>query len=171
MDSGLPDLHAFCAGLVAIQQLWPGNISNCESHAPAVFEDIAVGPPLEGPQARAMHPFVSKYMLPWKLTKHPDAVFETLKYFASPMVNYKINLVGDRGMPHQQALEGIGFYQFQPWRDFANNFSYALPRQVTKFTDVRPAMSRWIEKAALDESSVSETLRGMDEEVQEILDG
>ena len=171
MDSGVPNLHAFCAGRVAIQQLWPGNVGNCETNAPDVFEDLAVGPPLAGPRQRAMQLYVDKY-IPWKLTKHPDAVFETLKYFASPEPNYNINIVGDRAMPCRAAMEYYGLYGSEPYRTLAGNVKHGRVRQVVpEHFDVQPAMSRWVEKAGLGELSVSEALRGMDKEVQEIVDG
>ena len=52
-----------------------------EIYALDVFDDSLVGPPLEGPAQRAMQNHVEKYMAS-NLTKHPDAVFETIKYFS-----------------------------------------------------------------------------------------
>ena len=171
MDSGVPNLHAFCAGRVAIQMLWPGNVGNCETNAPDVFADISVGPPLEGPRRRAMQLFVDKYMV-WAETKHPDAVFETLKYFVSPEPNYKINIANARSMPCRAAMEDYELYENEPYKSLARNIKYARIRQVVpEHFDVQPAMSRWVEKAGLGELSVSEALRGMDKEVQEIVDG
>ena len=170
MYSGVPNLHTFCAGRVAIQQLWPGNVGNCESNAPEIFADLGVGPPLEGPRQRALQLFVDKY-IPWKLTKHPDAVFETLKYFASPEPNYRIH-VHDIPMPCRAAMEDYELYEREPYGTFASNVKYGRLRQVVpEHFDVQPAMSRWVEKAALGELGISEALRGMDEEVQAILGG
>ena len=55
---------------VAIQQLWPGNVGNCETNAGAVFDDLEVAPPLQGPARPVMQLYVDKYM-PWKLTRKP----------------------------------------------------------------------------------------------------
>lgn len=171
IDSRVPNLHAFCAGRVAIQQLWPGNVGNCETNAGAVFDDLEVAPPLQGPARRVMQLYVDKYM-PWKLTRNPDAVFETLKYFASPGPNYEINVLGDRSMPCRYAMEGYDLYQSEPYRTYAANVQFGETRKVVpEHFDVQPAMSRWVEKAALGELSVDETLRGMDAEVLEIITG
>ena len=171
LDSGVPNLHAFCAGKVAIQMLWPGNVGNCEINAPEVFSDLAVGPPLEGPRRRALQLFVSKYMV-WAKTKDPDAAFAVLKFFSAPQRNYEINVFGDRSMPCRGAMEEFELYRSEPWKSFLENLQFGRVRQVVpKHFDVQPAMSRWIGHAASGEVNVSEALRGMDEEVRDILSG
>ena len=170
MDSDTPYLHAFCGGKTAIQMLWPGNIANCESLAPDVFSDFAVGPPLKGPRQRAMQIFLRTY-IPYKLTKQPDAVFETLKYFASPGPSYEIDVGFNRSMPCRAAMEEYELYDKEPYETLASNVKYARPRQkLPEHFEIQPAMSRWVEKAALGELGVSETLQGMDEEVQKLID-
>ena len=171
MDSGVPNLHAFCAGRVAYQQLWPGNVGNCETNAPDVFADLFVGEPLKGPKERVMQIYVDKYM-PWKFTKNPDATFATMQYFASPGPNYEINVVGDRSMPCRVAMESYEIYRYGPYRAFAQNVRFVKGRQtVPEHFYVQPAMSRWVEKAALGELTVQEALEGMDAEVTEIITG
>lgn len=172
MDSGVPNLHAFCAGRVAYQQLWPGNVGNCETNAPDVFADVVVGEPLRGPKEQIMQIYVDKYM-PWKLTKNPDATFETMKYFASPGPNHDINVVGDRSMPCRVAMEAYELYKQEPWKTYSQNGNkFGKGRQIVpEHFDVQPAMSRWVEKAALGELTVEETLEGMDAEVLEIITG
>ena len=171
MDSGVPNVPDFCAGNVAIQQLWPGNVGNCETNGPEVFADLAVGPPFQGPSQRAMQLYVNTYMA-WKLTQHPDAAFETIKYFSSPGPNYEIHFIADRYMPCRTAMEDYDLYATDPWKTFASNGNYAQFRQVvTEHFDIQPAMSSWVEKAALGELSVDEALEGMDAEVLEYMSG
>ncbi len=172
MDSGVPNLHAFCAGRVAYQQLWPGNVGNCETNAPDVFADLFVGEPLRGPKEQVMEIYVDKYM-PWKLTKNADATFATMQYFASPGPNYEINVVGDRSMPCRVAMESYELYKKEPWKTYSTNGNkFGKGRQIVEeHFDVQPAMSRWVEKAALGELSVEETLEGMDAEVLDIISG
>ncbi len=171
MDSGVPNLHAFCAGNVAIQQLWPGWVSNCENQAPEVFADLEVGPPLQGPRQRAMQLYVIQYM-GRKLTKHPDAVFETLKYFSSSGPNYEIYDHRDRYMPCRMATEDYDLYASDPWKTFASNVKFTQLRQVLPVhIDIQSAMSRLVEPAALGEVSVEEALEGMDEKILEIMAG
>ena len=168
IESGVPNLHAFCAGNVAIQMLWPGNVANCETSAPDIFDDLLVGPPLKGPRRGAMQVYVDKYMS-WTLTKHPDAVFETLKYFSSPGPNYEIHFSGDRSMPCRKAMEGYDLYEAEPWRTFARNLEHTRTRKILpEHFDIQPTMTRWVEKAALGEISVGESLQGMDQELLEI---
>ena len=169
MVSGVPNLHAFCAGHVAIQQLWPGNIGSCEFNGPEVFADREVGPPLQGPSQRAMQLYVDKYMV-FDDTEYPDAVFETLKYFASPGPNYEINIIYNGVMPCRGAMESYDLYEAEPWRAFAGNLEHTRLRQITpEHFGIQPAMSRWVEKAALGELSVDEALRGMDADVLDIM--
>ncbi len=172
MDSGVPNLHAFCAGRVAIQQLWPGDVGNCETNAPDVFADILVGEPFTGPKEQIMQIYVDKYM-PWKFTKTPDATFETMKYFASPGPNYEINVVGDRSMPCRVAMESYELYKSEPWKTYSTNGNkFGKGRQIVpEHFDVQPAMSRWVEKAALNDLTVEEALEGMDAEILDIISG
>lgn len=169
MDSGIPNLHAFCAGKVAIQQLWPGNVGNCETNAPDIFADVLVGKPFKGPKEQVLQIYVDKYQ-PYRLTKNPDATFETMKYFASPTVNHDINVVGDRSMPCRVGMESYELYQTSPWKEYVVNAKFGKGRQIVpQHFDVQPAMGRWVEKAALGDLTVEEALEGMDKEVTQII--
>ena len=171
LDSGIPNLHAFCAGKVAIQMLWPGNVGNCETNAPEVYSDLAVGPPLEGPRRRGLQLYVDKYMV-WEKTKNPDVAFEVLKFFSAPQRNYEINVFGDRSMPCRGAMEEFELYRSEPWKSFLENLQFGRIRQVVPWHfAVQDAMSRWVEEAALEGVTVPEALRGMDEEVHDIVSG
>ena len=170
IGSSDPDLHAFCDGAIAYQQLWPGNLGNCEISAPDVFADVVVGEPLQGPNEQAMNIYFDTYMS-WTLTKHPDATFETMKYFASPGPNYIINAIGDRNvLPCRAAMESYGIYQREPYRSFAQNVKFGVGRQIVpEHFDIQPAMSRWVESAAYGDLSVEEALIEMDAEVADII--
>ena len=171
MRRGAPNLHAFCSGNVAIQQLWPGNAGNCQSDAPAVFADLLVGPPLTGPGQRAMQVYFDKFMVS-KNTEHPDAAFESLRYFASPGPNFAINLVYDRSLPCRKALESFELYGTDPWKTFADNTKFTKLRQIVPgHFDVQPAMNRWVTTAALGEVTVAEALRAMDEAILGMISG
>ena len=161
----------FCGGRIAIEQLWPGWARSCENTAPKVFADLTAGPPLQGPGLRAMHISVQKY-LARKDTEHPDAVFETLKYFAAPGPNFDLNISEGGAMPCRGAMEEYETYALEPWRTFAANLRFARNPQVTRQqSDVQRSMDRWIESAALGESSIDETLRGMDADIEIIIGG
>ncbi|MDP6350322.1 MAG: hypothetical protein QGG58_11210 [Chloroflexota bacterium] len=72
----------------------------------------------------------------------------------------------------RQAAESLDLYQISPWREFVANRAFGVRRPVVEnHFDVQPAMGRWVEKAALDEVSVTEALRGMDDEVGAIMAG
>lgn len=169
VDSGIPRVHAFCAGRVSVQQLWPGNVGNCEINAPDVFADIVVGEPLRGPADQAMQIHVNHYMVS-RQTGWPDASFEAMKYFASPGPNYDINVVSDRTMPCRGAMEAHPIYQSGPYNAFMQNAKFGKNRQIAPMhAEIQPAMSRWVVKAALAELTVEDALAGMDREVSEIL--
>lgn len=168
---GLPNLHPFCTGNVAIQMLWPGNLGNCETNAADVFDDSEIGAPLEGPKRRGMHIYVDKFMISSR-SHQPDAAFEAIKFLSSPARNYEIYIVDDRAMPCRAAIENFELYSKEPWRAFASNIKHSQVRQIRPWHfDIQPAMSRWVEKAGLGELSVTETLAGMDEEIREIISG
>jgi len=169
VDSGIPNLHAFCAGKVAIQQLWPGDVANCEWNDPEVFADLLVGEPFTGPVQQVMQIYVDKYM-PYKLTKSPEGVFATLEWLSRPEVNLKINIENRRSMPCRGAMEAYDIYQVQPWKQYVANARFGRGRQIVpQHFDVQPAMGRWVEKAGLGEMSVEEALAGMDAEVLKII--
>ena len=169
MDSGIPNLHAFCAGKVAAQQLWPGDVANCEVNAPDVFADVLVGEPFTGPVEQVMEIYVDKYQ-PYKLTKSPEGVFATLEWLLRPQVNLEINVESRRSMPCRVAMEAYDIYQVQPWKQYVANAKFGKGRQIVpQHFDVQPAMGRWVEKAALGEMSAEEALVGMDEEVLKII--
>ncbi|MXX65532.1 MAG: extracellular solute-binding protein [Chloroflexi bacterium] len=169
MDSEDPYLHTFGAGRVAIQMLWPGNVGNCETLAPKVFADLAVGRPFAGPHQRAMHLYTNSFWVS-SSTKVPDAVFEVLKYFSSPARNYEVTVSGDRTMPCRRAMENFEIYRSEPWNSFSANMKFARLRQLfPEHLEVQPAMSRWVEKAGLGEVAVADALRGMDDEVSAII--
>ncbi len=98
VDSGIPNLYSFCAGRVAIQQLWPGDIANCEVNVPDVLEDIMVGEPFGGPEKQGLLLFVDKYMV-CRLTRDPDACFAALEWLSRVDVNKAINVEWRRAMP------------------------------------------------------------------------
>ena len=169
MDSGIPNLHAFCAGKVALQQLWPGDVANCELVEPEVFADLLVGEPFTGPVEQVMEIYVDKYMN-YKLTKSPEGVFATLEWLSRPEVNLKINVESRRSMPSRKAQEAYDIYQVEPWAQYVANAKFGKGRQIVpQHFDVQPAMGRWVEKAALGELTVEEALKGMDEEVLKII--
>ena len=92
MDSGVPNLHPFCAGKVAIQRLWPGDLANCELNDPMVFNDSVAGEPWVGPFGEKIVPLhIDKYMA-YKLTKSPAAVYTVLEHLSDPDVNFEINV-------------------------------------------------------------------------------
>ena len=171
VDSGIPNLHAFCAGNVAIQPLWPGNVGNCQEERPEVFRDLLVGPPLKGPESQAMQIFVDSLSAE-KSTKHPDATFEVLKYLASPGPYFQAVSLQYAQLPCRTATEIYSRFQNEPWKTLGKNVQHSRARQITHdhFT-IQSAMSRWVEAAALGNIPVGEALQGMDAEVTELITG
>ena len=169
MDSGIPNLHAFCAGRVAIQQLWPGDLANCEVNAPNLFADVLVGEPFTGPVEQAIQIYVDKYQS-YKLTRSPEGVFATLEWLSRPQVNLEINIESRRSMPCRAAMESYDIYFVEPYRQFMANSRFAKTRQVVpQHFDVQPAMGRWVYWAGMGEITVGEALAGMDAEVLRII--
>ncbi len=166
VDSGIPNLQAFCAGRVSIQQLWPGDVANCKINIPDVFADMLVGEPFSGPEAQGLQLYVDKYMT-YKLTRSPDAVFAVLEWLSPVEINYAINVESRFSMPCRVAAESLPIYQTSPWSEFMMNWRFGRQRPVVAdHFDVQPAMGRWVEKAALGDVSVREALQGMDAEVE-----
>ena len=169
MDSGIPNLHAFCAGKVASQQLWPGDVANCEVNEPEVFADLLVGEPFTGPVEQVCQIYVDKYM-PYKLTKSPEGVHAVLEWLSRPQVNLEINVESRKSMPCRASQESYTIYQDAPWDQYVANAKFGKGRQIVpQHFDVQPAMGRWVEKAALGELTVDEALQGMDDEVTKII--
>jgi ABC-type glycerol-3-phosphate transport system substrate-binding protein len=130
MESGIPNLHAFCAGKVAIQRLWPGDVANCEVNAPDVFEDVLVGEPWVGPSGQKnVEMYVDKYM-GYKLTKSPASVYTVLEHLSDLDTNLAINAESRRSMPCRTAAEAYAMYAVSPWREFFNNIQYAAPSRA-----------------------------------------
>jgi len=114
---------------------------------------------------------VDKYMV-YKLTRDPYACFAALEWLSRVEVNAAINVRWRRAMPCREAARTLDIYQVSPWREFVANRTFGVLRPVVDdHFDVQPAMGRWVEKAALDEVSVTEALRGMDDEVAAIMAG
>ena len=165
LGRGSTNLRVFCAGNVAIQMLWPGDVGNCRERAPHVFSDLAVAPPLEGSRGRAMQLYVDKYMV-WKDSANPDAAFDLLKHLATPVPNYEMNDLGGVALPSRGAMEDFALFRSDPWKGLVENLRFARLRQILpQHWDIQPAMSRWVEQAALGQSSITEALPGMDREV------
>lgn len=169
MQSGAPDLIAVAAGKVAIEQMWAYHVAAVERTKPEVFKDIGIGEPLTGPKAKALQIYVNRHAISSK-SKEPEAAWEAIKYSSESDRNYRLNIVPQRSMPVRKALESFEMYQTSPWKELAANAQWGKPREVVpQHFDVQPAMGRWVEKAARGTISVEEALKGMDDEVAEIL--
>ena len=163
MESGVPNLHAFCAGRVAIQRLWPGDLANCEFNAPDVFEDSMVGEPWVGPSGqKVVQMFIDKYM-GYKLTKSPESVYTVFERLSDLDVNLAINVESLRSMPCRVAMESHAIYGVSPWREFANNIQYA-PSQATVDEHFRQlgVLGPWFDRAAGGEISIDEALSAIE---------
>lgn len=170
MDPKLPNLHAFCTGRVAYQQLSPADVASCEVNALDVFGYVIVGEPLQGPKEQVMQIHTDSYMA-WKHTRNPDAAFETMRYFVDWTRENEIKMDSDRAMPSRLALESYELYDREPWRTLATNGrEFGRARQIIPgHFRVEAAVSGWVEKAALGELTVEEALAGMDAEVDAIV--
>ncbi len=129
MDSGIPNLHAYCAGKVAAQQLWPGDLANCELNSPHVFTAALVGKSFIGPVEQVLQIYVDKYQS-YKLTRSPDGVFATLEWLSQPEVNLTVSIELRRSMPCRVAVESFDIYQAEPWAQFVDNHKFGKSRQI-----------------------------------------
>ena len=165
-----PHFAPFCAGRIAIQSVWPGRVGYCQYQTPNVFDDLLVGPPLMGSSQRAMKLYVDKYV-GWRGTKHPDAVFETMKYLAAPGPNYEINVLPNRAMPCRKAMERYDLYLQEPWRTFMNNIQFTRNLQdlPQRHGGEETAIKNSIKGAALGDLSVEEALIMIDEVLREAM--
>lgn len=171
VDSSVTNLHAFCAGNVAIQPLWPGNVNNCQTHNREVFHDLMVGPPFKGPASQSMQIYVDMLTAD-EFASHADAAFEVLKCLASPGPFFQGLLVRRAAMPSREAMESYGMYRSEPWKTFRENVQYTRNRQIlVDHCDIQIAMTQWVERAALGEIPVGEALQEMDKEVSGIIGG
>ena len=164
---GRPDrrLHSFCSGEVAIQQLWATDIGNCELNAPAMFDDLIIGKPFEGPISRSASIQFDKYM-PNKSPKNFDATFETIKFFASPSVIEDMFGFEGRAMPCRVGMEGFHTFRSEPYKSLAENAKLGIERQIVpNQLDVESAITAWVKRASAKSTSVGDALRGMDDDI------
>lgn len=170
MDSGVPNMHAYTAGKIALFPGSPQDVLNAKLNAPAIWADTIVAAPLKR-RVQAQQLFVDKYFI-YKRTKVPDLSWALLEQLVSPSVNEKIVIEGSWGGPVRKAAEAAEVYKDPRWRTMIASLKLGRPRQVVpQHFDVQPAMSRQFEAAVKGAKSVKDALKDMDDEVAKILKG
>ena len=162
-------LHEFCSGAIAMQQLWPEDLVNCQMHAPEVFADSLVGRPLRGPEKQTMQSFVNCYMM-MRWTKEVDAVWYAMHYLRSNVPNFDIHFAGQVPMPCREQMQSLPTYEHEPYKTLAELAKHGLAtRLAPQQSEVDAAITRWVERAALGQISVTQAVEEMDRETMAIL--
>jgi ABC-type glycerol-3-phosphate transport system substrate-binding protein len=170
MDSGVPNLNAYTAGLVALYPGWPQDLVNTRLNAPQIWEDTLTAPPLKQKEQR-VQAYVDKYQI-YKRTKFPDQAFALVKALSSEDTGIKLSIEGTGGLPVRMAHEAAPSFQDPRMKRFVDNLQFGKPRQVVpQHFEVQPAMSRHVEEALKGVKPVKQALKEMDETVAKILKG
>jgi multiple sugar transport system substrate-binding protein len=169
MDSGVPNLHAYTAGKIALFPGWPTDIFNTKLNAPQILEDTIAAPPLKRKEQR-LQLYIDKYMI-FRRTKVADQAVALTLALVDPKVNGPINVEGSGSLPARKAQEGVSeLYKDPRWKVIIDSMKYGKPRQIVpQHFDVQPAMGRQVEAAVKGVKTVKQALKDMDEEVSKIL--
>jgi ABC-type glycerol-3-phosphate transport system substrate-binding protein len=170
MDSGVPNLNAYSAGLIALFAGWPQDMLNTKLNAPEIWEDTLVGPPLTNKE-QAYQIYVDKYFV-YSGTKAPDESAALVRALMSGDAAIMIGVEGIWGLPCRAAQESAALYQDPRMQVFLSNTQYGRPRQIVpQHFDVQPAMGREVEAAVRGAKTVQQALADMDDAVTKILQG
>lgn len=170
MDSGVPNLNAYSAGLIAAYCGWPQDMLNVKLNAPEIWDDTLVAPPLTHKE-QVYQAYVDKYFV-YSGTKVANEAVELTKSLASGDAGLAIGIEGIWGLPARKAYESAALYQDDRMKVFLANLQYGRPRQIVKeHFDVQPAMGRHVETAVRGSATVQEALANMDAEITKILAG
>lgn len=170
LDSGVPNLHAYSAGKVALYAGWPQDMLNVKLNAPEIWEDTLVAPPLTGKEQKYQI-YVDKYFV-YAKTKAPDESVALVKALVSGEAGIRLGIEGTWGIPARKAHESAPSYQDPRMQVFIKNTQYGKPRQIVpQHFDVQPAMGREVEAALRGVKTVQQALADMDDVVLKIIQG
>lgn len=170
MDSGVPNLHAYSAGKLALFAGWPQDMLNTKLNAPEIWDDTLVGAPLMHKERRYQI-YVDKYFV-YSRTKVPNESVELVKALVSGDAGIRLGIEGTWGLPSRREHESAPSYQDPRMQVFLQNIQYGKPRQIVpQHFDVQPAMGREVEAAVRGVKTVQQALADMDDVVTKILQG
>jgi ABC-type glycerol-3-phosphate transport system substrate-binding protein len=170
MDSGVPNLHAYSAGKIALYPGWRQDMLNTKLNAPEIWDDTLVGPPLTHKQQKILL-FVDKYFA-YAQTRVPNEAVELIRALVSEEAGIALGIVGTWGLPARKAHESAPSFEDPRMQVFLDNIQYATPRQmVPQHFDVQPAMGREVEAAVRGAKTVKQALEDMDTAILTILQG
>jgi ABC-type glycerol-3-phosphate transport system substrate-binding protein len=170
MDSGVPNLHAYSAGKIALFAGWPQDMLNVKLNAPEIWEDTLVGPPLMHKERRYQL-YVDKYLI-YSGTKVPEESVALVRALVSGEAGIRLGIEGTWGLPSRKEHESAPSYQDPRMQIFLSNIQYGKPRQIVpEHFDVQPAMGREVEAAVRGVKTVQQALADMDATVLNILQG
>ena len=170
MDSGVPNLHAYSAGKIALMPGWPQDMLNVKLNAPEIWEDTLTAPPLMHKERRYQI-YVDKYFI-YSGTKVPDESVALVRALVSGEAGIQLGIEGTWGLPSRKEHESAPSYEDPRMQVFLENIQYGKPRQIVEeHFDVQPAMGREVEAALRGVKTVDQTLADMDEVVLKIIQG
>jgi ABC-type glycerol-3-phosphate transport system substrate-binding protein len=168
LDSGVPNLHAYSAGKVALFAGWPQDMLNVKLNAPEIWEDTLVAPPLRNKE-HVYQIYVDKYFV-YSGSKVPNESVDLVRALVSEEAGIKLGIEGTWGLPARKAHEQAPSYEDPRMQVFLSNIQYGKPRQIVpQHFDVQPAMGREVEAAIHGAKTVQQALADMDEVVLKIL--
>ncbi|MEM7034407.1 MAG: extracellular solute-binding protein [Chloroflexota bacterium] len=170
MDSGVPNLHAYSAGKIALMPGWPQNMLNVKLNAPEIWEDTLTAAPLMHKERRYQL-YVDKYFV-YSGTKVPNESVALVRALVSGEAGIQLGIEGTWGLPSRKEHESAPSYEDPRMAVFLENIQYGKPRQIVEqHFDVQPAMGRQVEACLRGTKTVQQTLQDMDEEVLKIIQG
>lgn len=168
LDSGVPNLHAYSAGKVALYAGWPQDMLNVKLNAPEIWEDTLIAPPLRNKE-QIYQIYIDKYFV-YSGTKVPDESVALVRALVSEEAGINIGIEGTWGLPARKAHEAAPSFQDPRLQVFISNTQYGKPRQVVpQHFDVQPAMGREVEAAIHGTKTVQQALADMDDVVLKII--
>lgn len=170
MDSGVPNLHAYSAGKIALFVGWPQDMLNTKLNAPEIWEDTLTAAPLTNKEQRYQI-YVDKYFV-YRGSKVPDESIALVRALVSGEAGIKLGIEGTWGLPSRKEHESAPSFQDPRMQVFLSNIQYGKPRQIVpEHFDVQPAMGREVEAAIRGVKTVKQALEDMDDVVLKIIQG
>lgn len=170
LDSGVPNLHAYSAGKVALFAGWPQDMLNVKLNAPDIWEDTLVAPPLRNKE-QIYQLYIDKYFV-YSGTKVPNESVDLVRALVSEDAGIKLGIEGTWGLPARKAHEKASIFEDPRLQVFISNTQYGKPRQIVpQHFDVQPAMGREVEAAIHGVKTVQQALADMDDVVLDIIQG
>lgn len=170
MDSGVPNLHAYSAGKIALFPGWPQDMLNTKLNAPEIWEDTLTAAPLTNQEQRYQL-YVDKYFV-YSGSKVPDEAVALVRALVSGEAGIQLGIEGTWGLPARAEHESAPSYEDPRMQVFLENIQYGKARQIVpEHFDVQPAMSREVEAALRGVKTVQQALADMDDVVLKIIQG